>query len=151
MLTSQTTEWKRHDCEVIKLGTLNDEDSVSYFQSQFKPSNEQLKKGKDLRDLFDILVQKLSGYPLALGLAAANIPYIADQYSLKFLKLSLNKYIQAVEDHKILEQPVNHELATNYPHTLLKVWDISMTSLGRREHAHAAKYLLYILAYFPQC
>ena len=150
LLTSQSTEWRRHGCKVVDVIELSTEESLTLLVSRFDLSLTEIDKDQELQDLLQNLVARLNGYPLALGLAAANILYIPGQGSLELLKQSLKKYLRCVDENKILEQRVSSQLATNYPHTLLKVWDIAMTHLGRRMHASEAKKLLSILAYCPQ-
>ena len=150
LLTSQTTEWRRCQCEVIDVTELNEEESMNFLISRFQLSSQAVEDDSGLRDLLQSLNTKLNGYPLALGLAAANIPFIPGQDTSEFLKKSLGKYIHSVDNNTILKQRANTHLATNYQKTLLKVWDIAMTNLQRRENGREAKLLLRILAYFSQ-
>ena len=150
LLTSQSTEWRKQGCEAVDVTELSKIESLHFLSTRCKVSQQQVDEDNSLRDLLHNLAERLNGYPLALGLAAANVSYIPDQDSVELLKKCLKKYIQCVDDNTILEQRVDTQLATNYPHTLLKVWDIAMRNLERREHAREAKQLLYILAYFSQ-
>ena len=150
LLTSQTTEWKRHKCEVIDVTWLSREESLELLLSNFQVTPDALHEDEELESLMNGLVERLIGYPLALGLAAANISFIPGQDSMTVLKERLAEYTGWVDDlEKILDQRVDTQLDTEYPKTLEIVWSITMKNLGRRAHGREAKYLLSIIADFP--
>ena len=150
LLTSQSAEWSLYQCQVIEVTHISYEDSFRFFLSWFKLSTEEVQADADLQALLSSLLGKLNGYPMALGLAAASIRYTPGLSCLSLLKQSLWRYIQRVDDQSFLQQAINTSLATKYPHTLLNLWQITMSNLDRREHRLEARCLLAILAHLPQ-
>ena len=149
LLTSQTKEWGRH-CAVLYVTEMSRAESFNFFQLRFKLSDEEIQDDNELRNVLESLIERLNGYPLALGLAAANIDFIPGQSSTELLKRKLKRYIQCVDNKKFLEQRVDTQLATEYNRTMYAVWDIAMENLERQEFAQEAKHLLSILAHCRQ-
>ena len=146
LLTSRMTEWSKDFCEVIHIPELTSEESLACLRSRFRLSREAIQNDRELRVLLDDFNGKLNGYPIAVGLAVANISYIAGQSSKQLIQ-ALKKYTQYIDDNKFLEHRLDGQAGAGYPHAPLELWNITMNNLERRKSGTEAKCLLGIVAY----
>ena len=94
LLTSENADWRKH-CEIIHVTRFSMEESLLFFQSVFKLSDEEMRCTEGLVNLFGSLARKLNGHPLALSEAAAQISVDLANESLLQLRKKINDYIKS--------------------------------------------------------
>ena len=149
LLTSQTADWGTC-CKVIEASKFGPKESAELLRSRFKLTEEDFRTCNELENVIQKLLNKLDGYPLALGLVASNISYVPGKTSLDLLKQDLEEYIHCIEENQVLGQDMGQYLDADYPRTLVSVFENAMNRLEWQKCGQGAKRLLCILAYCPQ-
>ena len=127
-LAGRAGEWKAAGAKLIHVTELSYLDSVEYFRSRFQLSSKALNGDEKLNSLIEKLSRRLTGYPLELQMAAANINYSCKTDPSSKLQQKLMDLLGKLHD---LTRPPTEEACIGVDGGSFRiVWEMIMERVG---------------------